>query len=299
MLWSLEKYTFPTLGGRDIASITVPEMLAVIRAIEAHKANETARRVRQRCSAVFVHAIASGLCTADPAAVIAAALSPLRRGHFPAIIDLDEARRMLSKVEAESAYPVTKLALRLLALTSVRSNELRMMEWTEIDGLDGPEPLWRLPAERMKMDRDHLVPLSRQAVETINVVRQTFSKRSKLVFPSARWLHRPMSENAMGYLINRAGFHQQHVPHGWRTTFSTIMNETFHGDATVIDLMLSHVKKDKTEKAYNRALHLPRRRELAQIWADMIMQGAPPPENLLEGHIKRPNPALRPAAALT
>ncbi len=237
--------------------------------------------------------MATGRAASDPAAVIARALAPVIKGKQPAITDVKAAREMCLKVDAEPSYPVTKLALRMLALTSVRSAELRLMEWDELEDVEGEHPLWRVPADRMKMKREHLVPLSRQAVEVLQAVRQ-ISGAGQLVFPSTRWAKRPLSENALGYLLNRAGYHHVHVPHGWRATFSSVMNERYRADRAVIDLMLAHISGDKTEAAYNRAVHLERRRELAQIWADLILEGAVPAEDLLGGLRKRPNPLWRP-----
>ena len=137
----------------------------------------------------------------------------------------------------------------------------------------------------MKMKREHLVPLSRQAVETIAAVRP-FTGRKPILFPNVRRPDQPMSENAMGYLLNRAGFLHRHVPHGFRSTFSTVMNERFQADQKVIDVMLAHVPENKTEGAYNRALYLERRRELAQAWADLIMPGLKPLDVLVSGKRK-------------
>lgn len=103
---------------------------------------------------------------------------------------------------------------------------------------------------------------------------RTFTGRCPLVFPSARHAHRAMSENAIGYLLNRAGYHGRYVPHGWRATFSSTMHETHRLDQHVIDLMLAHAPKDKTEAAYDRAIHSDRQRELAQLWADLPPEGA-------------------------
>jgi integrase len=177
---------------------------------------------------------------------------------------------------------VTKLALRLLALTAVRPGEIRGAAWSEFEQPDGAEPVWRIPASRMKIKRDHLVPLSRQAVEVLRALRP-LTGRGPLAFPNARFAHRPMSENAIGYLLNRAGYHSRHVPHGWRATFSTIMNERFPHDRHIIDLMLAHAPKDKTESAYNRAAHMGRRRELAQQWADLLLLGAADVSSLVAG----------------
>jgi integrase len=134
----------------------------------------------------------------------------------------------------------------------------------------------------MKMRVEHLVPLSTQAVEALTALR-VLTGRGPLPFPSTRHAHRPMSENAIGYLLNRAGYHHRHVPHGWRAGFSSVMNERFREDRAVIDLMLAHAPKDRVESAYNRAVHLPRRRDLAQAWADLLLVGAAPAARLLTG----------------
>jgi integrase len=134
----------------------------------------------------------------------------------------------------------------------------------------------------MKAGREHLVPLARQAVEVLQAARR-LTGRGPLVFPNSRHAHQPLSENAIGYLLNRAGYHSRHVPHGWRATFSTVMNELHRADRQVIDLMLAHAPDDKAESAYNRAQHLARRRELAQTWADLLLDGAPSADALADG----------------
>lgn len=284
---SLEGEIFPTLGGAPIKDITAADVLATLRPIEKRGAKETARRIRQRMSAVFVYAVASGRAENDPAAMVKKAMAPMKKGKQPAITDLDKAREMLAKAEAEPAHPVTKLALRILALTAVRPGTLATTPWAE---WPADADVWRIPAERMKLRlqhkgdeaRDFLVPLSRQALEAIDALRQ-ITGRGPLAFPNTRHAHKPMSENAIGYLLNRAGYHHKHVPHGWRSTFSSVMNERFRADRPVIDLMLAHVAKDKTEGAYNRAIHMERRRELSQLWADLILMDARPAIDLLTG----------------
>jgi integrase len=287
---SLERDVFPAIGRHPIRQITAPEVLKVLRDIEGRQAKDIARRVRQRISAVFVYAIASGRGETDPAAVVAGAMAPIKRGRQPAITDLDKAREILAKVEATPSHPVTRLAMRFIALTAVRPGTLATTPWSDFASLDAEAPVWQIPAERMKLllhlkddeARDHLVPLSMQALETIRALR-TLTGAGPLVFPNTRHAHKPMSENALGYLLNRAGYHHRHVPHGWRSTFSTVMNERFPADRAVIDLMLAHTPKDKVEGAYNRAAYLERRRELAQLWADLIMEGRPAAASLLEG----------------
>ena len=282
VLSSLELYVFPKIGNMPLRDITPPVILAVVRAIEKRPAIETARRVRQRISAAFVWAIACGLAETDPAAVVKGALAPLVKGRQPAIVDLEGVRDVLRRAEAEPSHPGTRLALRLLALTAVRPGEIRGAAPAEFEGMDGPEPIWRIPAERMKMKRAHAVPLSRQAVDVVRAATRLIG-RGPLLFPNVRNAHKPMSENAIGYLLNRAGFHGRHVPHGWRAAFSSIMNENRPEDRAVIDLMLAHAPKDGVEGAYNRAEHMARRREIGQAWADMLLDGMGAAEEVLLG----------------
>lgn len=291
VLRSLERDVFPKLGSRQINAISAPDVLDVLREIENRPAVETAKRVRQRMSAVFVYGIASGICENDPAAIVEKALKPLIKGRQPAITDLKLAREIIARADATPGKPVTKLALRLLALTALRPGTLITSPWAEMDDIDWDgQPTWQVPASRMKLrlahkddpNRDHLVPLSRHAVETIKSLRK-LTGRGPYMFPNDRSAHKPASENAIGYLLNRAGYHHRHVPHGWRATFSTIMNERFKADRFVIDLMLAHSPKDRVEAAYNRAAYIDRRRELAQEWADLILEGQMPLEQVISG----------------
>nr|WP_295738890.1 integrase arm-type DNA-binding domain-containing protein [uncultured Acidocella sp.] len=289
---SLRSWVFPDLGDIDLREINSAMVLETLRKIEKRGAIETAKRVRQRIEAVFEFGIIGGIATENPAIVVKRALKPLVRGRQPALTSLDEVRGIIRATDAEIAHPVTKLALRFIALTAVRPNEVRGAVLSEMR-LGGDEPAWLIPAERMKMRRPHIVPLSRQAVEVIEAIKP-LTGRAAYIFPNHRWAHKPMSENAMGYLLNRAGYHGKHVPHGWRAAFSSIMNEHFRSDRAIIDLMLAHQPGSKrgdredeqvssSEDAYNRAQHLARRRELAQAWADMLMDGMPPAAELLNG----------------
>jgi integrase len=294
--------------------MTPPIVMEALSAIEDRGAIETAKRVRQRISAVFVYAIAKGMADRDPAEKLGAALKPLRKGRQPAIVDLGKLRRMIGDAEADYARPITRLALRLLALTAVRPNEIRGARWAEFEDLDGSAPFWRIPSARMKgdLDRkeeiggDHLVPLAPQSVSVLRAL-WPLTGGLPLLFPNDRQPHRPMSENAIGYLLNRAGYHGHHVPHGFRAAFSTIMNEWAEQngkehDRKVIDLMLGHVPTGKVEGAYNRAAYMLRRRQLACTWADMLTAALPAPDTLLaspsreaSSHSRRttPTPASR------
>jgi integrase len=300
---SLERDIFPDIGDRTLREIDAPLVLKSLRKVEDRGSIETAKRLRQRVSSVFCFAISEGLATADPAGAVGKALKPLpKKGRQPAITDPDEARQVLVDAEASGASPVTKLASRLLALTQSRPGMIRSAAWDEFEGIDwedrqhGPFlPLWRVPAERMKLVLDlkeetefeHVIPLSWQAVDVLLAVRR-LTGRGRLVFPGQRHSHRPLSENAIGYLYNRVGYHGRHVPHGWRSAFSTKMNalavkEKRVGDTDIIELMLAHVPENKVKAAYDRAGHMERRRELAQEWSDLLMKDMAPANTLLDG----------------
>lgn len=300
---SLERDAFGELGDLPVTSIESPKVLEVLNAVEQRGAIETAHRLRQRISDIFVYAIATGIAKADPAASLGKALRKKPRAQKqPSIIDrirdhdaqIEAVRTMLRACDDERCRASTKFALRLLALTAVRPNEIQHARWEELEDLDGTQPLWRIPAARMKGDQDrkaeefgeHLVPLSAQAVEVIRALRP-LTDGYQLMFPSERHVHRPISENTLRAPLIRAGYYQRHVPHGFRTAFSTIMNERPDkqgGDRAVIDLMLAHVPKDKMEGAYNRASYMPRQREISQAWANLITVGLEAPE----AHVGRP-----------
>ncbi|HMS19481.1 integrase arm-type DNA-binding domain-containing protein [uncultured Sphingorhabdus sp.] len=299
---SLEKDVFPWVGKLPITEIDEPMVLSVLRKIEKRGAIETAHRIRQRMSAVFVHAIAEGVGSRDPAAIVTKALKPVPRSRKrPALVTLASLHNMLRKTECEPASPLTKLASRFLALTAQRPGMIRALPWAEIENVDwqddGPAPdaLWRVPAHRMKLTLDlksddgfeHLVPLSAQAVDVLRAA-YVLTGRGPLVFPGNRNARTPMSENTLSYFYNRCSYQGRHVPHGWRASFSTIMNEWALGNGTpadryVIDLILAHVPDgvSGSEGAYNRAAYLDRRRALLSMWASMLLDGFPAPAKML------------------
>jgi integrase len=311
VLTSLERDVFPKVGRFSLGDIDAPLLLEVLQPIERRGAIETARRIRQRISMVFSYAMSKGRATSDPAALIAGAMKPKpRQRRQPAVTNLAELRELMAKSEASGAYPLTILASRLLALTAVRPGVVRGAEWGEFRGIDWDSCLpktaenrreldnaefsaaiWHIPAARMKLalDRkeesafDHIVPLAPAAVDVLRAAR-VLSGRGRLVFPGQRHAHKPLSENAIGYLYNRVGWHGRHVPHGWRAAFSTIMNEREPADRATIDLMLAHTPTNKVEAAYNRAEHMERRRELAIEWAGLLDLG---PADVLLGAARR------------
>lgn len=277
----LGRLVFPPLGGLHINAITPPLALAVIRQIEEHSGGETARRVRQIMSAVFVYAISCGVGQTDPAAIVKGALAPIINRRMPAVTTLEAARGVLARVEGMPAHPATRAAHRFLALTAVRPDNVNGARWDELD-LSPHAPVWAIPGERMKMKEPHVVPLSPPAIELLHAIRP-LTGRCPFVFPNARFAHRPMSENAMSYLLQRAGLGGVHVPHGWRATFSSVMNELHPADADAIERALAHVPKDKVRAAYNRAGYFERRRELLQEWADLLLAEAVSADELIRG----------------
>jgi hypothetical protein len=299
VLTSLERDLFPVIGSMPVKDVTEAILLDALRRVEKRGAIETASRLRQRASDIFAYAAAAGLRTGDPAAVIKSLLKPKPKAtKQPAITDLDELRQMIAHIEAENASPITKLANRFVALTAVRSETQRTAKWEQFEDLDGPSPLWRVPPSQMKLKLrlkddeqfEHLVPLSRQAVEVIEAIRP-LTGHLPYVFPNDRHAHRPMTENAVRALIiraNKESYRHRHCTHGYRSSFTTIMNEWRRregrpDDREVINLMLAHVVEDKVEGAYNRAAHMERRIELAQFWADMLLADAPAAAALLSG----------------
>jgi len=288
VITSLERDVFPAIGTIDVDDIGAGDIRDLLRAVEARGAIETAKRLRQRISKVFGYAIANELAEVDPSTAVRHALSaaPIA-GEQLALITLDDARELLAASTAAGGPAIVDLASRFLALTAVRMGALRGMRWDEVEGLDwtgdaiGPAaPVWRVPAARMKLAKakkgdtrfDHLVPLSRQAVEILRIVR-ALAIDADLVFGH-------LSESAIGGLYRKAGFAGRHVPHGWRATFSTILNERFPAERVTIDRALAHAGKKeadvnvKVEGAYNRSKQIRARRRLMQIWADLLYPAA-------------------------
>ncbi|MGR6329193.1 tyrosine-type recombinase/integrase [Sphingomonas sp. XXL09] len=276
VLASLDRDVFPAIGAMPIGAITPPVVLNAMRSVEQRGRRETARRICQRISAVFRFAIAEGIVDNDPAQHVGRALMPPRPARRqPALLRAAEARELLNAVDQLGGADIIKAASRFLALTAVRLAAVRGACWDEIEDLDGDAPLWRVPAARMKLARakkddaanDHLVPLSRQAAQLLRSLR-TSSNDSGLIF--AGRAGGQMGEAAIGALYARAGFTGRHVPHGWRATFATVLNELQPEARSAIDRALAHAPKDKVEAAYNRAELLERRRDLFQAWADQL-----------------------------
>jgi integrase len=271
--------SFADLGSLRVMDITALQVLLALRKMEAAENVWQAHRVRGYISKVFALAIGEGLCDQNPAEAIKAAMSPLPSSeHHPAVETLAAAQEVLKILDATPAHPVQRLAIRLLALTLVRpGKELAQAKWDEFQL--GDEPVWVVPASRVKTRKEHIVPLSVQAVETLQALK-SLSGRLPYIFPNMHSAVTPMHSSSLGNLLRRAGLQGRQTPHGFRATASTILNEKFPADRLVIDMLLSHEGKGTVEGAYNRAVHRTRRRELLQIWADML--DLPPAAGLLK-----------------
>lgn len=265
----LEREVFPFLGHRPVSEINAVELLSVIRRIEERGTIETAHRTLQSCGQVFRYAIATGRADRDPTADLRGALTPVKGRNFAAITDPKKIGELMRSIEGYQGSFIVKEALRLAPLLFVRPGELRKAEWSEID-LEKAE--WNIPADKMKTRQAHLVPLSRQAIE---ILRELFplTGRGKYLFPCARSIHRPMSNNAILAALRGMGYAKEEMTgHGFRAMARTLLDEELKFRPEVIEQQLAHNVKDPLGRAYNRTQHLEERREMMQRWADYLGQ---------------------------
>ena len=263
----LEKDVIPYIGKAPVSAIGPRDVLAVVRKIEARGAIDTAHRVKQICGQVIRYAVANGTAERDVTADLRGALSAIPEKHYAAITEPKQTGQLMRSIFDYTGHPCTMAALKLTAMVFVRPGELRTAEWVEIN-LDAAE--WRIPGSKMKMKVDHLVPLSRQAVEILRNV-QPITGHGKYVFPSLRTGERPMSENTINAALRGMGYSKEvHTAHGFRATARTIMDEVLYERVDLIEHQLAHAVKDPNGRAYNRTAHLPARREMMQRWADYL-----------------------------
>lgn len=265
VLRRLESNLFPEIGATPIAELTAPALLAAVRKIENRGAHDLAHRVLQVASQVFRYGVATGRCERDPAPDLRGALAP-HKGRHQAAVTPEEMPALVRAIDGygELGDKMTGCALRLLALTFVRTGELIGAVWSEID-MDGAT--WIVPAERMKMKTEHVVPLSRQALVILRKVR-ALGGGSRYVFPGGN-PDKPISNNTMLFALYRLGYKGKMTGHGFRAVASTILNESnFRPD--VIERQLAHCERNDVRGAYNRAEYLPERRKMMQQWADML-----------------------------
>ena len=263
---TLKSNVFPWIGSRPVADLEAPEVLAVLKRIEGRGANETAHRVRARMGQVFRYAIAHGVATRDPTADLRGALAPAVTRSHAAITDPAKVADLLRAIDGHAGQFVTRCALKLAPMLFVRPGELRRAEWNEFD-LDAAQ--WRIPAAKMKMREEHVVPLASQAVDILRELHP-LTGRGKYLFPSLRSAQEPMSENTVNAALRRLGFDKDTMTgHGFRALASTRLNE-LGWKPDVIERQLAHAERNKVRAAYNRAQYMAERKTMMQAWADYL-----------------------------
>lgn len=264
---ALKRDLYPDLAKRPVEQITAPELLACLRKIEARGAIETAHRTKQTAGQIFRYAIATGRADRDPSRDLDGALRRPQKTHLAAITDPVHVGPLLRAIDGFKGTTTVKNALQISPLLLARPGEVRSMEWSEIDF---EKAIWTIPAEKMKMDREHLVPLCQQAIEILRDQQRVMS-RSKYVFPSARGGSRQLSENGVRTALRTIGYDNETMtPHGFRAMARTIMDEVLAIRVDWIEHQLAHAVKDSNGRAYNRTAHIEGRREMMQTWANYL-----------------------------
>ncbi|MCS1189446.1 tyrosine-type recombinase/integrase [Escherichia coli] len=261
---AFNKDIFPYIGQQPVNEIKPLVLLNVLRRIESRGATEKAKKVRQRCSEVFRYAIVTGRAEYNPAADLTSAMSGHESKHYP-FLTVEELPDFFKALAGYTGSPLVVLAARLLILTGVRTGELRGAFWSEFD-LE--KAVWEIPAERMKMKRPHLVPLSTQALEIVQQLK-VMSGQYPLVFPGRNDPRKTMSEASINQVFKRIGYTGRVTGQGFRHTMSTILHEEGFNTAW-IETQLAHVDKNAIRGTYNHALYLEGRREMMQWYADYI-----------------------------
>jgi integrase len=262
----LEADVFPAFGHKFIDAVTAADVRELMLAIERRDARDVAKRSHETTSQVFRFAIARDIASRNPAAdfkprdILAEA-----RAENRARVSAKELPELLAKMEDYNGDAITRFAMNLMVYTFVRTSEEIEAPWTEFD-LD--EARWVIPAERMKMNTPHIVPLSRQAVEILRALK-LLTGNGRLVFPGANDKNRPMSNNTILYALYRLGYRDRMTGHGFRGLASTVLNENGFDEAH-IELQLAHMRRNKVAAAYNHAKYLKQRTEMMQWWADYV-----------------------------
>ncbi len=259
----LKKNVLPSLGDKPIGEITPSDVLQICRKIEDDGHEETARCVKTITGQIFRFAVASDLIKYDPTYALNGALKSLHRNHYATLTDPADIALLMRAIKAYP-YPLMRCALLFSVYTAARPGEVRSAEWTEIK-MD----TWDIPAEKMKMRRRHIVPLSSQVKAVVEELRP-ITGSGRWLFPNPRGSARCMSDNGVRVALRTIGFtNNQIVPHGFRAMFSTVANE--HGmNRDVIERQLAHIDKNTIRGAYNHAEYLPERIKLMQWWADYL-----------------------------
>ena len=262
----MEADILPCLGARPITDIEAPELVAMTKAIEQRGARDIAKRALETVGQVFRYSIAHGYSKRNPASEIRPSdiLKSTRKVNY-ARIDAKELPQLLRTLEVYQGTHVTRLAMKLMALTFVRTSELIGAKWSEFD-LEAAR--WNIPAERMKMRTPHIVPLASQALEVLDTLR-TLSGQSEWLFPGDRNTNKAMSNNTILKALERMGYKGRMTGHGFRGLASTILHEQGYTHEH-IELQLAHAPRNAVSAAYNHAQYLEPRAKMMQDWADFL-----------------------------
>jgi len=260
-----EKDVFPAIGARPVADLSVTDVLDCLRTVERRGALEIVRELRQKIEAVCAYAIRNDLAKKNPATELTGVFTARVR-QSRAAMPAAELPEFLNRLESYDGSAITRCAMKLCILTMTRTIETIGACWREFDL---GRAAWEIPGERMKMKRSHLVPLSPQALEVLDELRP-ISGQGTLVFPGEITRDKPISNNTMLYALYRLGYHKRATMHGFRAVASTILNETGHFRADVIEKQLAHEEQNKVRRAYNRAEYWEERVRMIQWWADHL-----------------------------
>ncbi len=269
VLRRLEMDVFPVMGSMPVTDIKAMHLIAMAKRIESRGALHLSKRTLQTCGQVLRYAVAHGVIDRNPAADVkpADSLKEAKPKSY-ARVDAREVPELLRKIEAYRGGAYTRFAMKLMAATFVRTGELIAAKWDEFEDLEGSSPTWRIPAARMKMGTEHIVPLSRQAVEALACLHELRS-RSDYLFPGERNRKSHMSNGTILVALGRMGYAGKMTGHGFRGVASTILHE-LGWKHDLIELQLAHLTGNVVSRSYNSAQHLPERRKMMQAWSDHL-----------------------------
>jgi integrase len=264
--WLLD-FAYPDIGSRPVSEISAAEVLTVLRKVENRGRYQSAQRLRSVVGSVFRYSIATARAENDPTYALRGALTSPRVKHRAAITTPAKFGELVRSIDAFEGQPATHAALRLMIYLFPRPGELRAAEWSEFD-LDAA--VWKVPAKRMKMRREHVTPLAAQAISILRELR-LLTGRSKLAFPSVRTNERPISENTLNAALRRLGWtSEEATAHGFRSSASTMLNECGLWTADAIERQLAHIDPDPIRRAYSRGSYWEERVRMMDWWAAQV-----------------------------
>lgn len=261
----LENDMLPTIGARPVKAITRPELVELVRKVEARGTLNAAGKIRQWLHQIYRFGLASGVVDSNPATDLDVVAAPAKAARHHPHVTFAELPELLGKADTTNINTLTRCAIRLLVLTAVRPGELRAAPWSEFD-LEAAT--WTIPKERMKARRPHVVPLPRQALAILRTLEE-ISGGYALLFPGQQKADRPMSDNTINKALRLMGYEGRQTGHGFRHLLSTELNGRGY-NKDWIERQLAHGDSDEIRGTYNHADYLPQRAEMMQAWADSI-----------------------------